>query len=448
MRNKSAFTLVELIVVITILAILGTIAFLSFNGYSSSARDSARLSDIDSLAKAMEIVVSKWWTLPKPSNAIDIKAGTTTIWYQWYADKTVLGMISMSDSKDPLDSIYYTYSVNASQNKYQVLWFLESSDSIAYNSSPFIDSVYAEPASYSGRTVFTKWNALGILLFSGTLLPAQVVQQNIDTAGTSTGYITYFETKDSTASLTGNLLFSNIYNRRKDLLTDKTLAASDPTLVGYWDMETLTGTLLKDFSNYHNDGICYNNLTSVPCGTISQWPQLISKKGMNFDGIDDYIATDKSILQNNSPYTIIANIQPTNLIKSYARVITFWSLASNDPTLSIYFSTGILNNWRWYNDGSPKWEKTQFSYQNIEQSHFISSIYDKSSLKLTDNSSSVSEISSLWFNWDYWWNVSIGSYNSSGAYLAQCYSWIIKNVRIYNRALSDSEISILYNATK
>lgn len=44
---------------------------------------------------------------------------------------------------------------------------------------------------------------------------------------------------------------------------------------------------------------------------------------MNFDGIDDYIATDKSILQNNSPYTIIANIQPTNLIKSYARVITF-----------------------------------------------------------------------------------------------------------------------------
>ncbi|MDD2745812.1 MAG: prepilin-type N-terminal cleavage/methylation domain-containing protein, partial [Candidatus Gracilibacteria bacterium] len=40
------FTLIELIVVITILAILGTIGFLSIGGYSSKARDSARISDV------------------------------------------------------------------------------------------------------------------------------------------------------------------------------------------------------------------------------------------------------------------------------------------------------------------------------------------------------------------------------------------------------------------
>ncbi len=56
MRNRdksysgsAAFTLVELIVVITILAILGTIGFLSLQGYSSSARDSTRSSDLASI---------------------------------------------------------------------------------------------------------------------------------------------------------------------------------------------------------------------------------------------------------------------------------------------------------------------------------------------------------------------------------------------------------------
>jgi prepilin-type N-terminal cleavage/methylation domain-containing protein len=49
--NKKAFTLVELIVVITILAVLSTIAFISFQGYTMSARDSVRLADIKSIEK-------------------------------------------------------------------------------------------------------------------------------------------------------------------------------------------------------------------------------------------------------------------------------------------------------------------------------------------------------------------------------------------------------------
>lgn len=43
------FTLVELIVVITILVILGTIAFLNLGGMSASARDSQRTSDLNQI---------------------------------------------------------------------------------------------------------------------------------------------------------------------------------------------------------------------------------------------------------------------------------------------------------------------------------------------------------------------------------------------------------------
>lgn len=53
--KKQAFTLVELIVVITILAILGTIAFISLQGYSQDAKNSKVTSDVSSLAQKVNI---------------------------------------------------------------------------------------------------------------------------------------------------------------------------------------------------------------------------------------------------------------------------------------------------------------------------------------------------------------------------------------------------------
>ena len=54
-NTKKAFTLVELIVVITILAILGTIAFISLQGYSADARNSKRTSDLGNIQSAISL---------------------------------------------------------------------------------------------------------------------------------------------------------------------------------------------------------------------------------------------------------------------------------------------------------------------------------------------------------------------------------------------------------
>jgi prepilin-type N-terminal cleavage/methylation domain-containing protein len=57
--QKKAFTLVELIVVITILAILGTIAFISLQGNTQDAKNSKVLSDVASISKKISILSTK-----------------------------------------------------------------------------------------------------------------------------------------------------------------------------------------------------------------------------------------------------------------------------------------------------------------------------------------------------------------------------------------------------
>ena len=56
--QRHAFTLVELIVAITLIAILGTIAFISLVRSNADARDAIRLSDTKSLARLVALQIN------------------------------------------------------------------------------------------------------------------------------------------------------------------------------------------------------------------------------------------------------------------------------------------------------------------------------------------------------------------------------------------------------
>jgi prepilin-type N-terminal cleavage/methylation domain-containing protein len=60
MLTKKAFTLVELIIVVTILAILWTISFIALQWFSQDAKDSKRISDTRSLISKITIENIKW----------------------------------------------------------------------------------------------------------------------------------------------------------------------------------------------------------------------------------------------------------------------------------------------------------------------------------------------------------------------------------------------------
>ena len=138
MRNtKQAFTLVELIVVITILAILWTIAFISLQGYSADARNSKRNNDINSLAGQMNVKVTEWTSLLSFADDSTITDAWLSAWnisisWTWGTDNTnydawvpnylVLGVKS-DDFKDP---DWDEYRVGLSTKKWGTYEFASS----------------------------------------------------------------------------------------------------------------------------------------------------------------------------------------------------------------------------------------------------------------------------------------------------------------------------------
>lgn len=54
-KNKKAFTIIELLVVVAIIGLLATLVFLSFSNSRARSRDSARLSDVNRIRQALNL---------------------------------------------------------------------------------------------------------------------------------------------------------------------------------------------------------------------------------------------------------------------------------------------------------------------------------------------------------------------------------------------------------
>jgi prepilin-type N-terminal cleavage/methylation domain-containing protein len=509
-KSKTAFTLVELIVVITILAILWTIAFISFQWYSSNARDSVRISDINNIQKWLDLSQIKSGNYPKPDGAISITASGNIILYQWFVWDNVSRIINTNKTLlDPLDSTRYIYSTDIAWTKYQLLSYLENGDSISFYNDVLINSTYAA-IDYSKKYVKVVWDSLGIFLNTWSLAP---ITSNIELVNTNNSYKVIIDNTEN-GSIIGTWtkliekavstitpkIYKNckeIYNNKSitryvdweytiksdwldvqaycdmgtnswtyTLILDKNNSNLDDYLVWYWDMENITTswslTVLKDFSKYKNNWVCYNTTSAqVNCGS-SNWPQFVdwnwnTWKAMNFDWINDYVdlwnnlewawaLTVVSLYKRNIKDTINADWVFWNRKRNSSMVLQKWWVQRYYINHDVFQFTIVLENWLWnvqnysasYTDTSAnEWRYWIWTFNpsnrsvklymnwNLKGSTTSASWYDK----IKYDSPSTMKI---WYN------------DTNTGY----FSWIIDEVRIYNRALLDSEIAALYNLIK
>ena len=159
---KKWFTLVELIVVITILAILWTIAFTSLQWYARDARDTKRISDVWNIKKSLENFVLQTGKYPTPDSAEEITYSGWVVWYQWSLWDNVVAQLSRNLKEkptDPLTSSEYTYSLLNTEVEYELWGVLEWSP-ISRLLPPLAWETYAAGTK---ATAYTSWNYNGVL---------------------------------------------------------------------------------------------------------------------------------------------------------------------------------------------------------------------------------------------------------------------------------------------
>ncbi len=309
--KKRAFTLVELIVVITILAILATIWFVSFSGYLAWARDTNRVAQLKAMSDALELYSTKK-SLPIPDDKVDIKASAKTIAYQWYIWKNVLETIEYTESwLDPKDKQYFSYYLTRNKKYFQLLAFLEeeSEDVLVKNTghpqgAPLQILQKTHATDYSERFPRVTGKKLWILLDSDK----NPIQENsvitaswyLDIGGTVNNYVAIFD--DGTKIVgTGALLvhLRNVINWGWIAGSCKTLLAKKESL--YWEdgVYIIAPWTISPFPAYYDMTTDWGGWTLV--STTLVWSSLhnSSQQVWNFPILlSDFNVTNKKMSDN------------------------------------------------------------------------------------------------------------------------------------------------------
>ena len=208
--NKSAFTVVELIVTIVVLGILSTIWFIGYTGYIWWSRDSSRLTQVAKITESLNVFQARK-TLPLPDDYVSVTAEGKTIWYQGYVWENILKLISyVGGGKDPWDDTFFTYYLTQDKRSFQILTFLEESGGLETHIPNFLWVSQTHAWDYSNRYPKVYGKKLWVLTEAITNIPIQELSTivsvgSLDIVTTSDSYSAHI-TDTSTITGTGVIL--------------------------------------------------------------------------------------------------------------------------------------------------------------------------------------------------------------------------------------------------
>lgn len=341
---KKAFTLVELIITITILAILWTIAFISMISYSATARDSVRVSDISKIKTSLDLFQLDAGKYPETTDGFTITYLWNNVWTQWIFWKTTFSNITKLDKipKDPLTDKEYTYSITQTKQEYQIAWIVES-DWFALNSIIWQTNA---------------WDTLAIALVSWTY-NGQILKTESWAICNILSLPSIISSEPSTVTDLWEILSreSLVYNWYKNLPTnyisskyksDGWFAFSSNKLVVYDDSANCSALYNSDDNTTRIELI--KNLQTAYSGTIIEnvdnIKRIVSFDETNNEDMDLFSATlvNNTLWWNISLSTLLkeTKIEENNDVFSFSWKVLWWT--EFDYLMSIKSD----NNWNIY----------------------------------------------------------------------------------------------------
>lgn len=143
-RSRSGFTLVELLVAVSIVVVLSTIGLSTFSGIQSKARDATRKNDLRTLATALEIYYQTYGNyLTNTGLCADKTAGSVL-----YTNTNFTKFISGDLPKDPKDKNPYCYE-SPNGLTFKLYAKLEDGSDYILTSEDFIAQASPTPTSTS-----------------------------------------------------------------------------------------------------------------------------------------------------------------------------------------------------------------------------------------------------------------------------------------------------------
>ena len=405
MSSEKGFTLIELLIVIGILAVLAVTAVLVLNPaeYFKKSRDATRLSDLSTTHRAIAFYQTDGGTSFGASNTVYVSIPDTS------ATCANLGLPSLPDG-----------------------WAYACSSTVNYRKA---DSNGWIPVNLTALSYGAVLNILPI--------------DPINTASTG-NYYTYvtggsweltslFESeKYADKAINDGDAYPGIYSIRTSQ-TSLTPGIRDKGLVGYWKFDetdwvnncsTLT---IPDYSGYGNSG------KSCPAGT-GPTSGVSGKIGNAFDSSPGYMSVlnSESINLNNT-------ITLSFWVKDDGTSTSYTALFSKKTSLLGYMIQRLSTTQTIYIriDTSAGTNQTSGRISSVldENWHYIVFVLDDGNENGYKDGVGVF---STTYNSGSGFAESLAAFNMGGS----SFLGFFDDVRIYNRALSASEIFAIYNATK
>ncbi|OGJ56680.1 hypothetical protein A3D88_02790 [Candidatus Peribacteria bacterium RIFCSPHIGHO2_02_FULL_52_16] len=259
---------------------------------------------------------------------------------------------------------------------------------------------------------------------------------------------------------TGILLNSRMTSETLSLGTNATQNLTlDNGLIGYWKFDEGRGaTAAKDSSQYGNHGVS----TNLEVGTdwsasVPPRVQFYDPSSLDFDGVDEHVrVTNSSVFNFTRPGITVATwftadtqtdednnyfISKPNTSSTVQWALLLRDFAADNPqglTFIVETTGGLTalgpNDSNFYTDGA--WHHVAGVYDGVTQSIYI----DGALAASTPKTGTIVTTGDM--------DLFFGTYKEDTTTLPDRHDGKIDDIRIYNRALTASEINALYNGGK